>query len=277
MHRRRGHALHGAVDTSISAGSVVINILGLQPGATVLITETTAPDGTVTITITLPPASGSLSQSASGVVTDAEDDVFEITTADGVDLRLHMPADQLSNLNLQTCDTVDVSYHQDAGMLIADSAQVTGASTSGDCAPTYDATGSITQVSGSSITLNADQGPMTFGVSDPSITAGYQNGDVVDVTYTQNSDGSISAVNVQYVEQDATGTVTAVSSSNLTLTDSTTGQPDTFIADPNNGLQLSTYAFDGIHVADQVDVTYHQTAAGLVADSVDDSPASTSN
>jgi hypothetical protein len=253
---------------------VVINIVGLQPGVTVLITETIAPDGTVTITITLPPASVDMPQSTSGVVTDVEDDVFEVTTGDGADLRLHMAADLLSNIGLQTCDTVDVTYHQDAGMLIADRAQVTGASSSGDCAPTYDATGPITQVSGSSITIAADQGPMTFSVSDSDITDGFQNGDVVDVTYTQNSDGSLSATDVEYVEQDASGTVTSVSSNSLTLTDSSTGQPATFIADPNNGLQLCTYAFDGVHVGDQVDVTYHQTAAGLVADSVDDQPAS---
>jgi hypothetical protein len=266
--------LRRALDETASTGPVVIDIIGLQPGVTVLITETVAPDGTVTITITLPPVTAGAPQSASGVVTDVEDDVFEITTGDGADLRLHMAADQLSNLNLQACDTVDVTYHQDAGMLLADSAQVTGASTSGDCAPTYDATGAITQVSGSGITINADQGSMTFSVSDPTITDGFLNGDVVDVTYTQNSDGTMSVVDVQYVEQDSAGTVAAVSSTSLTLTDSSTGQPDSFIADPSNGLQLSTYAFDGVHVGDQVDVTYHRTAAGLVADSVDDQPAS---
>jgi hypothetical protein len=223
----------------------------------------------VTITITLPPSPAE--QSASGVVTDVEFDAFDITTADGTDLRLNMAPDQLSNLNLQSCDTVDVTYHQDTGMLVADSAQVTGASTDGDCAPTYDATGAITDVSGSSIAINSDQGPMSFNVSSSDITDGYQIGDVVDVTYTQNGDGSLDAIDVQYVEQDATGVVTSVSSSSLTLTDDNTGQPDAFIADPNNGLQICTYAFDGVHAGDQVDVTYHQTAAGLVADSVDNS------
>jgi hypothetical protein len=271
-HHRRGLAVRRAGD-SLNAGPIVVNIVGLQPGVTVLITETVAPDGTVTITITLPPQGVSGQESASGVVTDVEDDVFEVTTGDGADLRLHMSADQLSALNLQQCDTVSVTYHQDAGMLIADGAQVTGASTSGDCAPTYDATGPITQVSDSSITITADQGPMTFAVSSSDITDGFQNGDVVDVTYTQNSDGSFQATDVQYVEQDTSGTVTSVSATSLTITDGSTGQPDTFIADPNNGLQLSTYAFDGVHVGDKIDVNYHQTAAGLVADCVDDSGA----
>lgn len=276
MHKRPKHRRHGlrAASDSVSVpGPVAINIIGLQPGVTVLITETIAPDGTVMITITLPPLSANVPQSASGVVTDVEDDVFELTTGDGADLRLHMSADQLSNLNLETCDSVNVTYHQDAGMLIADGAQVTGASSSGDCAPTYDASGPITAVSGTSITITADQGSMTFAVSDPSVTDGFQNGDVVDVTYTQNGDGSLNATDVEYVEQDATGPVTSVSSNSLTITDSNTGQPDTFIADPNNGLELCTYAFDGVHAGDQVDVTYHQTAAGLVADSVDDQPA----
>jgi hypothetical protein len=160
-------------------------------------------------------------------------------------------------------------------MLIADGGEVTGSSSAGDCAPTYDATGPITEVSSTSITITSDQGPMTFAVSSPDITSGFNNGDVVDVTYTQNGDGSLQATDVQYVEQDASGVVTAVSSTKLTITDGNTGQPDTFTADPNNGLQLYTYAFDGVHVGDQIDVTYHQTGSGLVADVVND-PGATS-
>lgn len=271
--RGRLHRLGAASDFSLaSSGPVVLNIVGLQPGVTVLITETVAPDGTITITINLP-VMNSGQQNASGVVGDVEDNAFDITTADGTDLRLNMSADQLSSLNLQSCDLVNVTYHQDAGILIADSAEVTGASTSGDCAPTFDATGAITQVSDSSISLSTESGPMTFNVSSSDLTSGFQQGDVVDVTYTQNGDGSFDATDVQYVEQDSTGTVSSVSSSTLVITDSSTGQPDTFIADPANGLQLCTYAFDGVHTADQVDVTYHQTAAGLIADSVDVTPA----
>lgn len=271
-HGRRGHVLRAASDSTTPTGPVAINIIGLQPGVTVLITETVATDGTLTITITLPPLSANTPQNATGVVTDVEDDVFVISTGDGADLRLHMAADQLSNLNLGTCDTVTVTYHQDAGMLIADSARVTGSSASGDCAPTYDASGAVTAVSATSITITADQGSLTFAVADPGLTDGFQPGDVVDVTYTQNSDGSLSATNVAYVETDASGIVTSVSSSRLTITDSSTGQSEVFIADPASGLQLSTYAFDGMHVGDQADVNYHQTAAGLVADSVDDQP-----
>jgi hypothetical protein len=55
-----------------------------------------------------------------------------------------------------------------------------------------------------------------------------------------------------------------VSDASLILTDQDTGQPDTFIGDPALGL------FDGVNLGDQVDVTYHQSAAGDVADAVDD-------
>jgi hypothetical protein len=210
-------------------------------------------------------------------VGDVGDDDFEMTTGDGIDLRFHMPADQLSNLNLESCDTVSVTYHQDAGFLIADQAQITGASTSGACAPTYDASGSITQVSDTGLTIQSDQGSISFAVSDPGITDGFLDGDVVDVTYTKNSDGSLNATDVQYVESEAGGTVTAVSSSSVTITDSSSGQSETLVADPNNGLEMTTYAFDGIKVGDELDVNYHQSGTSLIADCVSDQPAGSSN
>jgi hypothetical protein len=82
---------------TISTGPVVINIVGLQPGVTVEITETIGSDGSITITITLPPGLGA-QETASGVVTNVGDDTFEMTTGDGANLRLHMAADRLSAL-----------------------------------------------------------------------------------------------------------------------------------------------------------------------------------
>ncbi len=276
-HNSRSHRLR-ANDSTAVTGPVAINIIGLQPGVTVLITETVAPDGTVTVTITLPPPTAAGEQTASGVVGEVDNGAFEITSSsDGSDLRFHMADQTLSDLNLQSCDTVSVSYHQDAGILIADSAQVTGSSTTGDCAPTYDATGPITSVSDSGLTITGDQGPMSFTVSDSSVTDGFQNGDVVDVTYVQNSDGTMSATNVQYVESEASGTVTAVSASSVTITDSNTGQPETFVADPSSGLQMSTYSFDGVKVGDQLDLNYHQSGPSLVADCVNDQPGDQSS
>ena len=267
--RKRAHV---AIDPPPQVGPVAVDIIGLQPGATVLITETVGPGGKVTVTITLPPSSVVGQKQASGVVTDVEDDSFKMTTSDGTGLRLGMASDALSNLNLESCDTVAVTYHQDAGMLIADGVQVTGAADTGNCAPTYDATGPITQVSDTSITIASDQGATAFAVSDPSLTECFAEGDVVDVTYTENGDGSLSATSVQFVEQDASGTVSAVSSTSLTITDDETGQPDKFVADPGEGLQLSTDAFTGLKVGDRIDVTYHRSAAGNVADTVGDEP-----
>ena len=89
-------------------------------------------------------------------------------------------------------------------------------------------------------------------------------GDVVDVSYYENPDGSLTADDVEYVEQDATGVVNAVGDTSLALVDDATGQTDTFSGDPDLGL------FDGVNPGDEVDVTYHQSAAGLVADAVGD-------
>jgi hypothetical protein len=263
----RGHRVQRALDIQVSSGNVVVNILGLQPGVLVQITETTHANGTVTITITLPPQSGQ--QNASGLVTEIDSDGFMVRTGDAFDLRFHISADALSNLNLQACNTVDVSYHQDAGMLIADSVSITGTSTAGDCAPTQDATGVITQVSANGLTINGDQGPLTFSV-DPSSgnTGGFQVGDLVDVTYTQNSDGTLQATDVQFVEQDTSGRVTAVNGGSLTITDDNSGQSETFIADPHSGVQINAHAFNGVSVGDQIDVTYHQSAGHVVADTV---------
>jgi hypothetical protein len=84
------------------------------------------------------------------------------------------------------------------------------------------------------------------------------------VSYTQNSDGTLAASDVEYVEQDATGTVTDVSSASVTITSSDTNQSETFTADPSQGV------FDAVAVGDQIDVTYHQSSSLLVADTVDD-------
>ena len=264
---------HAARSASVRAGAanVTINIQGLQPGVMVLITETVE-GGNVTITISFPGKSDPVAggeQTASGTVTDVADDAFVLTTDDGSDLRLHMAARTLAHLGLGVCDTLDVSYHQDAGMLIADHVNPTGTSTTGDCADTssdQDVVGTITQVSGDGLTVQTqDQGTMTFGVDSNDVTDGYQVGDVVDVTYADNGDGTYTADDVEWVEQDSTGTVTDVSDGSMTITDDQTGQPVTFVADPSEGV------FDGVAVGDQVDVTYHQSGGQQVAESVDDS------
>jgi len=273
-HATPRHALRAddtQTTTTATTPSVTINIVGLQPGVTVLITEAVAANGDVTITITLPPASTTgAEQAASGVVDEVDDADFYVDPGNGEDIEFSMDPGALSNLGLQQCDTVAVQYHQDAGVLVADTVDITGESTSGDCAQTSDADGTITAVSGSAIAIQSDQGGLSFVVDSPDITDGFADGDVVDVTYSQDSDGTLDAVDVEYVEGDDDGIVTAVSASTLTIADATTGEPDVFIADPD-GIEVSSDAFTGIAVGDSVDVCFHTTAAGLVADSVTDS------
>lgn len=181
-------------DATRRARSVAIGVDALQPGETVLVTESTAARGnpTVAIELTATPGGGTVSeQQVSGVVTDVESDMFAVTTADGSVLNLNMAQDTLAGLNLSYCDSVTVSYHEDQGALMADS--------------------------------------------------------------------------VQDSEDDATGVVIAVGAGSLTVTDDSTGNPDTFTADPGAGM------FDGVEIGDEVDVTYHVGVGVDVVDNVDDS------
>jgi hypothetical protein len=194
---------------SVSTAPVTIQVQGLTPGQTVLISETVDARGHWTITLTLP------STSAAGPGTTSGDGSGDGTGDDPGD-------DQLAE-------------------------------------------GAITQVSDTGLAVSTASGTLRFAV-DPTagLTDGFLVGDVVDVSYYQSSDGSLNADDVEYVELDASGVVSVVSDSSLTLTDQDTGQPDTFSGDPDLGL------FDGVNPGDEVDVTYHQSAAGDVADAVDD-------
>jgi hypothetical protein len=194
-----------------SPASVTLQVQGLAPGQTVLVSETVDARGHWTITITLPSSSsagaGNTSGSGSGAGSGAGDDSGD---------------DQLAE-------------------------------------------GTITQISDGQLAVSTGAGTFSFS-ADPSedLTDGFLVGDVVDVSYYENPDGSLVADDVEYVEQDATGTVSAVSDASLTLVDDATGQPETFSGDPDLGL------FDGVNPGDAVDVTYHQSAAGPVADAVAD-------
>lgn len=198
---------HAAV---VSPASVTLQVQGLAPGQTVLISETVDGRGHWTITITLPSASTAGGSGTSGGSGSG--------SGDGSDAG----DDQLAE-------------------------------------------GAITSISDSRLSVSTDSGTLTFSV-DPAegLTDGFLVGDVVDVSYYSNADGSLSADDVEYVEQDATGVVSAVSNNSLALADDSTGQTDTFSGDPALGL------FDGVNPGDHVDVTYHQSAAGLVADAVGD-------
>lgn len=267
-HGRR----HGTLDTTPPPG-ITINIVGLQPGVTVQITETIDSSGVVSITITLPPPSTLPEQSDSGVVTEVDPGAFMLLTPGGSDLRLNMVPAALAGLSLQPCDTVEVTYHQDSEILIADSVTVTGTQISGACQSGGDVTGTITSVSGSGLTISTDQGSMSFVVDDGDITQGFQVGDLVDVTYSTNDQGQLDASDVEYVEKLASGTVTAVSQDSMTITDGGSGQSETFVAGGGFEEDWGLNPFDGVSVGDQVQVGYHISSAGNVADVVIDTSA----
>ena len=131
-----------------------------------------------------------------------------------------------------------------------------------------DAVGTIAQVSADTLTITTDDHRTLSFSLDPAddLTDGFAPGDVVDVTYDQ-SGGALAASDVEYVEQDASGTVTAVSDGSITVSDGNTGETQTIVADPAEEM------FDGVSVNDSVVVTYHQSAGQAIADVVDDETA----
>jgi hypothetical protein len=165
-------------------------------------------------------------------------------------------------------ETVDAHGHWTIAITLPSTTTTAGGQGDGtgdDSSDDQVAEGTITQVSDTQLSINTGSQQLSFSADpDDDLTDGFLAGDVVDVTYYRNDDGSLSADDVEYVEQDALGAVSAVSDGSLTLTDQDTGQPDTFTADPEMGL------FDGVNLGDQVDVTYHQSAGGDVADAIDD-------
>jgi hypothetical protein len=270
-HKHPGKRTHAAADLQLSVGNVSVNVFGLQPGVMVLVTV--APDGSggTTISITLPPPSVpgvTNGLESTGVVSDVSSDSFTVQTGDGSSLRLHMAQDALAALGLKECDIVDVAFHQDAGMLIADKAQATGTSTDGDCAPgqpsdedNKDAAGTITSIAPDSLTIaTQDQGPLTFA-TPVGLADGYKVGDQVDVTYTQNGD-KLTASEINFVQNNAEGKVVAVTDDSVTVIDSDTGNRVTYAADPDKGL------FDGVALHDHIHITYHHSGGKLVADAV---------
>jgi hypothetical protein len=170
-------------------------------------------------------------------------------------------------LNVLINETVDARGHWTITITLPPAATAGGTVASGSDPSADDqvAEGTITQVSPGRVAINTGSGPLAFSVDPASgLTDGFLVGDVVDVTYAENAGGSFSADDVEYVEQDASGLVTAVSDGQITVADQASGASDTIGADPASGL------FDGVLAGDQVDVTYHQSTAGLVADAVDD-------
>ncbi|MGZ4169983.1 MAG: hypothetical protein ACXVRW_11555 [Solirubrobacteraceae bacterium] len=164
-------------------------------------------------------------------------------------------------------ETVDAQGHWTITITLPPSATSGGTVAQGGDPSADDqvAEGTILQVSNSSLAISTSSGARSFAVDPASgLTDGFHVGDVVDVTYAQQADGSLSVDDIEYVEDDASGVVTAVSDGSITIADAPGGPPQTISADPTLGL------FTGVVPGDQVDVTYHHSAAGPVADAVDD-------
>lgn len=190
---RRGH--RGRAHRS----SVQINLEGLDPGQVVLITETVDGAGNVTITIKLMPDASPTGddQDVTGTITALAADGITIQTAGGDWMTFQ--ADPVLLEDFSVGDQVDVSYYTDtAGDLVADDVEPLDAG--GDSSDDLDAVGSVTAIAADSITVQVDgRGPMTFS-ADQELLDGVAVGDVVDVTYFQDTDGTLVADDIEPVD-----------------------------------------------------------------------------
>jgi len=236
---------------------MMISVRGLEPGVTVLVEGNVAAGRAVKVAL---PAPGE-EQHVAGLLTAIASDAFAVQSADGASLRLHGPASGFS-----ACERVAVAYHQDAGMLVADTvrhvdwARVDWAR-SAACRAPRELTGAIGNVSGDRLTIaSAGRGNLTMALESPDVADGFRAGDAVDVAY--GADGRV--LDVEYVERDAIGTVSTVRSGTITITASAGDTPRTLTAEPAEDM------FAGVRAGDRVDVVYHDCFGRLVADVVDD-------
>jgi uncharacterized protein DUF5666 len=186
-HRGRAHR-----------SSVQINLEGLNPGQVVLITETVDGSGNVTITIKLMPnaSPNGDDQDATGTISALGTDSITIETDAGQSMTFQ--ADPVLLEDYSVGDQVDVSYYTDAdGTLVADDVEPLDDSGNDSGTEDLDAIGTVTALDDSSITVQVDgSGPMTFS-ADADLLDGVSVGDVVDVTYFQDTDGTLVADDVE--------------------------------------------------------------------------------
>jgi len=199
---KRGHGARSAVDLG-----------SLRTGQAVLVTIASAGRGNVVLALRLLPsgtpigggAGGSGSAGgrpgagvtelhASGVVTDDEGEgYFAIDPGSGDELGFDDPQRLFEGADAAWCDVVEVTYHEDSDAIVADGVQVTGQSTTGDCADdtTDEVDGTVSAIAGdrSSLTVEPDDGSdaTTIAVDDASLLDGIEVGD--DVAVTLGADG----------------------------------------------------------------------------------------
>lgn len=262
-------------------GGNAVSASDLQTGETVVVTESTSRSGDVTATITLPSSGGSVTElTATGLVNNVGTDSFDIITSDNSDLTFQMDATDLANVDMNSCDEVSVTYHLSGQLMIADTVTDNGPPDSGPCVDGGsgggDVIGTITAVSGTSITVDAgaaNGGVQTFGASDPSVTDGFIVGDSVDVTYEQDGP-DFYADDVEYNDTPTSGVVQSITSSSagfdtITMIDDYSDQSETFFV-PDDLIDGQ-----GVQIGDDVSVSYYQAARGLTLDSLEDNgPAS---
>jgi len=205
-----------------AASTLTVDLQGLTPGETVLITISTDAQGNVAIAIKVEPAATDIGdeQQAGGYVTDdGGDGTFAIRTGDGRGLRFEDPQQLLDAADVGECDTVDVSYHAEGRALLADALRVTGTSDQGSCAPDPQSSGDdgsdggevdgvVTALAadGSSLTVAPDDGSdaTTIPVSDASVLDGVIVGD--DVAVITDTDGTATEVDVLDTSGEDPGT-----------------------------------------------------------------------
>ena len=182
-HRRRAHR-----------SSVQINLEGLDAGQVLLITEAVDGAGNETITIKLIPGAdpNGDDQDVSGTITAVAADSVTIQADDGSSMTFQ--ADPVLLEDFGVGDQVDVSYYTDTdGTLVADDVELLDENGTDD----LDAIGTVTALGDSSITVQVDgAGSMTFQ-ADSDLLDGVAVGDSVDVTYFQDTDGSLVADDVE--------------------------------------------------------------------------------
>jgi hypothetical protein len=177
--------------------SVQINLQGLDPGQVVLITETSDSAGNLTITIKLMPGANQNGddQDVTGTITALGAGSVTIQADDGSTMTFQ--ADPVLLDGFEVGDQVDVTYYADAaGSLVADDVEPVD---DGSGAEDLDALGTVTALDpeAGTITVQVDGGgPMTFQ-ADADLVDGVAVGDYVDVTYFQDTDGSLVADDVE--------------------------------------------------------------------------------
>jgi hypothetical protein len=171
--------------------SVSISLEGLDKGQVVLITMVTDSGGNVSITIKLVKGhdpTGGEDDEAEGTVTAIDDTSITIDTGDE-EMTFEADADLLEDI--QVGDDVDVTYYGDGDTLVADDVELV------DGEADDSVVGTVSQVRGDGLTVQVDgEGAMSFE-ADADVLEGVSVGELVEVTYYQEDDGSLVADDVE--------------------------------------------------------------------------------